>query len=133
MDVAFCALDLEAMILYFAGAKNGVTIIRNSEIIQYKGNRKAIGNTGSEDHDLYTTHEIKIEKNDIIYTFTDGIVDQFGGPSGKKFMSKRVRELLLSITHLPLNEQKDLIEKAFFDWKGDLEQIDDVLVIGVKI
>ncbi|MFT6502995.1 MAG: serine phosphatase RsbU (regulator of sigma subunit) [Crocinitomicaceae bacterium] len=133
MDVAFCALDLENRILYFAGAKNGVTIIRNGEIIQYKGNRKAIGNTGSEDHNLYTTHEIKIEKNDIIYTFTDGIVDQFGGPSGKKFMSKRVRELLLSITHLPLDEQKDLIEKAFIDWKGDLEQIDDVLVIGVKI
>jgi serine phosphatase RsbU (regulator of sigma subunit) len=133
MDVAFCALDLEAMILYFAGAKNGVIIIRKGEIIQYKGNRKAIGNTISKDHDLYTTHEIKIEKDDIIYTFTDGIVDQFGGPLGKKYMSKRVRELLLSVTHFPLDEQKALIEKAFFDWKGYLEQIDDVLVIGVKI
>ncbi|NRA13628.1 MAG: SpoIIE family protein phosphatase [Crocinitomicaceae bacterium] len=133
MDVVLCALDLDKMVLYFAGAKNGVTIIRKGELIQYKGNRKAIGNTISKDHEGYTTHEIKLKKGDIIYTFTDGIVDQFGGPAGKKFMSKRVRELLLSITHLPLEEQKGLIEKAFLDWKGDLEQIDDVLVIAVKV
>jgi serine phosphatase RsbU (regulator of sigma subunit) len=133
MDVALCALDLENLILYFAGAKSGVTIIRKGEIIQYKGDRKAIGNTVSKGHDKYTTHEIKLEKNDIIYTFTDGIVDQFGGPFGKKFMSKRTRTLLASITHLPLEEQKSLIENEFLEWMGDLEQVDDVLVIGVKI
>lgn len=133
MDVALCAIDFDKKILYFAGAKNGIYIIRDKEILEYKGDRKAIGNTISKDHEFYTTHEIKIEKGDIIYSFTDGIVDQFGGEKGKKFMSKRVKELLLTVAELPMEEQKMKIEQAFMKWKGDLEQIDDVLVIGVRV
>ena len=133
MDVALCAIDFEENELYFAGAKNGIYVVRNKEITTYKGNRKAIGNTISKDHDLYTTHTINIEKGDIIYSFTDGIVDQFGGEKGKKFMSSRLKELLISVNDASMEEQKIAIEKAFYDWKGDLDQIDDVLVIGVKI
>jgi len=133
MDVALCAIDIKNKILHFAGAKNGIYIIRNKELIEYKGNRKAIGNTGARDNETYDTQEITLETGDVIYSFTDGLVDQFGGPKQKKFMSKRFKELLLSIVDQPLQTQKDLIEKAFNDWKGSQEQIDDVLVIGVRV
>ena len=69
----------------------------------------------------------------MVYTITDGMPDQFGGTKGKKFMSKQLKELIVSISHLPMNEQKEKLSNAFNLWKGDLEQIDDVLVIGVRV
>lgn len=133
MDVALCAIDFDDQMLYFAGAKNGIYIIRNKEIIEFKGDRKAIGNTISKDHDLYQTHQIPIQNGDLIYSFTDGIVDQFGGEKAKKFMSSRLKELLLSVSDFTMEEQKSEIEDSFIRWKGGLEQIDDVLMIGVRI
>ncbi len=82
--------------------------------------------------DKFNTHELKLEKGDTIYMFSDGYADQFGGKHEKKFKYKPFKELLLDIVEKPMAEQKQLLEKAFSDWKGDLEQVDDVLVMGIK-
>jgi serine phosphatase RsbU (regulator of sigma subunit) len=74
-----------------------------------------------------------LKKGDVIYVFSDGFPDQFGGPRGKKYNSKQFKLFLLSISQLPMEKQRELIEKEFFDWKGDLEQIDDLCVIGIRI
>jgi len=81
----------------------------------------------------FTTKEIDLQSGDVIYTLTDGFPDQFGGPNGKKFMSKNLRELLAVNAHLPMQEQKNILEKTFANWIGNMEQVDDVCVIGVRI
>ena len=102
-----------------------------AELIEIKPNKQPIGKT---DNPLsFTTHEIQLQKGDTIYIFTDGFADQFGGPKGKKLMYKPFKELLLSIQDKSMDEQKALLEKYFEKWKGSLEQVDDVCVIGVRV
>jgi len=129
MDIAICSL--EGMKLQYAGAHNPLWIIRNGEIIETKANKQPIGQF--ENPVPYTTHSFDLEKGDAIYIFSDGYVDQFGGERGKKFKAKAFRELLLSIQDKAMEEQKITINKTFETWKGDLEQIDDVCVIGVRV
>ena len=129
MDLSLCALNGNK--LQFAGAYNLLWIIRNGEVIELKGDRQPIGN--SDDLLPFTTHTFELEKGDIIYIFSDGYVDQFGGKRGKKLKAKAFRELLLTVNNKPMEEQMVLIDKAFENWRGNLEQIDDVCVIGVKI
>jgi serine phosphatase RsbU (regulator of sigma subunit)/tetratricopeptide (TPR) repeat protein len=129
MDIALCSL--EGNKLQYAGAHNPLWIIRNSEIIETKANKQPIGQF--DNPEPYTTHSFDLEQGDAIYIFSDGYVDQFGGEKGKKFKSNSFRELLLSIQEKPMEEQKTIIDESFETWKGDLEQIDDVCVIGVKI
>jgi serine phosphatase RsbU (regulator of sigma subunit) len=81
----------------------------------------------------FTNHEITIEKKDLFYFFSDGYEDQFGGPDGKKFKTRRFRELLVEISSEPMQEQKDILEKRFEEWKGDQDQVDDIVVVGVRI
>ena len=102
-----------------------------AELIEYKPNKQPIGKTVKPKP--FTTHSIKLQKGDTIYIFTDGFADQFGGPKGKKFMYKPFKNLLLSIQDKTMDEQKTMLEQHFENWKGGLEQIDDVCVIGVKI
>ena len=129
MDIALCLLNGNK--LKYAGANNPLWIIRTGEIIETKANKQPIGNF---DNLLpYTTHTFNLEKGDAIYIFSDGYVDQFGGVKGKKFKAKPFRLLLLSIQDKPMEQQRLLIDEAFENWKGNLEQIDDVCVIGVKI
>ena len=85
------------------------------------------------DQESFTSHSIQIKEGDIIYTLTDGFPDQFGGEKGKKFMSKNLKELLTSNSHLSMNEQKELLNNTFTQWVGNLEQVDDVTLIGIKI
>lgn len=129
MDIALCSL--EGNHLQYAGANNPLWIIRNEEIIEIKANKQPIGKF---DNPLpYTTHDIELEKGDTIYIFSDGYVDQFGGENGKKFKAANFKKLLLSIQHEPMERQRELIRNAFETWKGHLEQVDDVCVIGVRI
>jgi serine phosphatase RsbU (regulator of sigma subunit) len=129
MDIAICSL--EGNKLKYAGAHNPLWIIRNGEILETKANKQPIGQF---DHtEPYTTHSFDLEQGDAIYIFSDGYVDQFGGKKGKKFKAAAFRELLLSIQDKPMETQKTIIDESFNSWKGDLEQIDDVCVIGVKI
>jgi serine phosphatase RsbU (regulator of sigma subunit) len=135
MDIAICSL--EGNKLEYAGANNPLWIIRKGELIETKADKQPIGHY--YDPKPYTTHSFDLEPGDSIYVFTDGYVDQFGGeslpnakPGGKKFKSKAFKELLLSIQDKSMEEQKEILDDAFENWKGSLEQIDDVCVIGVK-
>ena len=129
MDIALCSI--EGNILQYAGAHNPLWIIRNGEIIETTANKQPIGQF--ENPEPYTTHSFDLEKGDAIYIFSDGYVDQFGGERGKKFKAKAFRELLLSIQDKTMEEQKITINETFETWRGELEQIDDVCVIGVKV
>jgi serine phosphatase RsbU (regulator of sigma subunit) len=86
-----------------------------------------------EDSQNFTEQSITLIKGDVIYLFTDGCVDQFGGPNGKKFMYKKLEKMLLSIQHLSMQKQKEYIVDALNSWKGNLEQLDDITIIGIKI
>ena len=129
MDIALCCLD--GMKLQYAGAHNPLWIIRDGEIIETKADKQPIGQF--DNPEPYKTHSFDLKSGDLIYIFSDGYVDQFGGEKGKKFKSRAFRDLLLSIQDKSMEEQKEIIDEAFEAWKGALEQIDDVCVIGVKI
>jgi serine phosphatase RsbU (regulator of sigma subunit) len=132
MDVVLCKLDLNNMVLQYAAANNSFCIVRKGQLLECRGDSMPIGK--SHDDSLpFTFNELRVERGDMIYTFTDGIYDQFGGPSGKKFKTKNLKEMLVNISDLPINSQKEVLSKRFDDWKGDLEQVDDVLVIGVRV
>ena len=132
MDVALCALDRNAMKLFFAGANNPVYILRNGQVSEIKGDKFPIGNYGEEQHS-FATHEYDLQKGDRIYIFSDGYADQFGGPKGKKFKYQQLKECLVRISDRPMNEQKVELDRVFEEWKGELEQVDDVCMIGVKV
>ncbi len=129
MDIALCSLTGNK--LEYAGANNPLWIVRNGEIIETKANKQPIGKC--DNPVPYTTHTFELQKNDAFYIFSDGYVDQFGGEKGKKFKAKAFRSLLLSIQNKTMEEQKQIINSNFENWKGNLEQIDDVCVIGVSI
>ncbi|NNE54462.1 MAG: SpoIIE family protein phosphatase [Flavobacteriales bacterium] len=132
MDIAICTLDTESMQLEFSGANNPLWIVRNGELIQQRGDKVAIG---SFDYATppYTNHVFDLEKGDCIYLFSDGFPDQFGGPKGKKFLRKRFRELILENSTVHMHEQKEKLNAAFIEWKGSEEQVDDILVIGIRV
>jgi serine phosphatase RsbU (regulator of sigma subunit)/HAMP domain-containing protein len=132
MDIALCNIDLKKKKMQYAGAYNPLYIIRDHKLSEMKADKFPIG-TYLEDARNYTNNEIDIQSGDTFYIFTDGYADQFGGPNGKKFMYKQFRNLLLKIQPYPLSEQKELIENALDEWKGNLNQIDDILVIGFRI
>lgn len=132
MDAILCKLNRKTMKLEYAAANNSFYIIRNKTIIHCAGDKMPIGKS-INDKVSFTCHEVNIEKGDVIYTLTDGYADQFGGPKGKKFRYKQLEELLLKICHLGMPEQKKELGELFNKWRGDLEQIDDVCIIGVKV
>jgi len=128
MDIALCSLNDK--VLSYSGAHNPLWIIRKGEVIETKANKQPIGQFDKQAP--FTSHSIELLEGDSIYIFSDGYVDQFGGDRGKKFKTKAFRELLLTIQDKSMVEQKKLIDRSFEAWRGDLEQIDDVCVIGVK-
>jgi len=129
MDIALCRL--KGNILQYAGAHNPLWIVRNGEILETKADKQPIGKFDRQTP--YSTHTIELEKEDCIYIFSDGYIDQFGGEKGKKLKSKTFKKLLLSIQDNSMNEQHSIINDYFEKWKGNLEQIDDVCIIGVRI
>ncbi|MBL4624415.1 MAG: SpoIIE family protein phosphatase, partial [Flavobacteriales bacterium] len=133
MDIALCAIYPKKNKLVFAGAKNPLYLIRNGELIEIKGDKHPIGAHIGDSLEPFTNHEMRIEKGDCIYLFSDGYADQFGGPKGKKYRYKQFKQMLLDINSKSMNDQKLILSNAFTEWKGDLEQIDDVCVIGIRI
>lgn len=133
MDISICSLNLATRILEWSGANSPLWIIKHGEkeIIELKPSKQPIGQFMS--YLPFQTTTITLEKNDTIYLFSDGFADQFGGNSGKKMKAKRMKELFISIQDQTMNQQKRSIEKFFDDWKSNLEQVDDVCVIGLKI
>ena len=132
MDIALCSIDMETMELEFSGAQNPVYIVRGSELIELSGDGFSIGSYINGERE-FTAKKADIQAGDCIYTFSDGYADQFGGPAGKKFMRKQFRQLLIDVNALPMEEQLNVIQKQFDDWRGEQEQVDDVLVIGVRV
>jgi serine phosphatase RsbU (regulator of sigma subunit) len=132
MDLALIKIDLENNFIEFAGANRPLWIFKNSGLVEVKPSKTAIGGFTNDDFH-FEKHHFKLEKGDILYLFSDGYPDQFGGPKAKKFMAKQFKSLLESILHLPMEVQKEKINMAFDTWKGELEQVDDVCVIGVRV
>jgi serine phosphatase RsbU (regulator of sigma subunit) len=132
MDASIICFDFKNNKIIIASANNPIWIVRGTEVLEIKPDKMPIGKHDNQDIS-FKQQEINIQKGDIIYTLTDGYPDQFGGEKGKKFMSKNLRELLLNNSSLSMNEQKILLESTFKNWVGDLEQVDDVTVIGVRV
>lgn len=136
MDIALCGINLEGKKMYFSGANRPLWLIRkeNKEwnLTEYKPTKSAIGGLTDEKQE-FETLEIDIKKDDRIYLSSDGYADQFGGEKGKKMMTKNFKEKLLSIQERSMKEQEQILEHYFVDWKSSLEQVDDVLVIALKI
>ncbi len=119
--------------LEFAGAHNPLYLIRDKKIIEINGDTIWIGSTTRGNNSKFKNHEIKLMKDDILYLFSDGYPDQKGGAENKKFYYAPFRELLLKVHQLPMEEQSKQLDKAITQWKGDNDQIDDILIFGVKI
>lgn len=132
MDLALCVINTKTGILEFAGAFNPLYIIRNREIMEIKGDNIMIGPDLGFVRSGFKNHQMLLEPDDRLYMFSDGFADQFGGPEGKKFKYRRFRHLLLSLYDQPLKKQHDILENSINEWKGSIEQVDDVLVIGVQ-
>jgi serine phosphatase RsbU (regulator of sigma subunit) len=132
LDCCLCSFDFTNMTLRYANANNNFYIIREQEIIVSKSNKMPVG-AGYNLDSSFQEFEVGIRKNDLVITFTDGYADQFGGPKGKKFKYKQLEELLLASAHLPLNDIKAVLNTKIEAWKGELEQVDDICVIGIKI
>lgn len=136
MDISLCALNLVTHELHWAGANNPLWIFKPSEngepeLFELKGDKQPIGAFGSQMP--FTNYKVRLEKNDILYIFSDGFADQFGGERGKKFKSGNFKRTLAKLAMLPIESQKDVLDQEFEQWRGDLEQLDDVCVFGVKI
>lgn len=132
MDVAFCVIDKENNILQYAGAFSNLYLIRDNKITEIKGDRYSVGVGNESGRQFFSSHYIPIHQDDMLYIFTDGYVDQFGGPDGKKYKFRRFRHLLLNIHKFPLELQRQYIEESIKEWKGNFEQVDDILIIGIK-
>jgi serine phosphatase RsbU (regulator of sigma subunit) len=132
MDIALYVLDMKNKNLEFAGANNPLILFRNKELIQIKGDKMPIGIHTRSDKP-FTNHEMNILEEDVLYVFSDGFADQFGGPDQKKFMVKQLKNLLTDIHELEMEKQRDILENTFLEWKGKNPQIDDILILGVKI
>lgn len=132
MDISLCVFDFPNMKMQFAGAYNSLYMVRQGVIETIKADRMPIG-IHERDKEKFTNNDIDIRKGDQFYIMSDGYVDQFGGNDGKKFMAKRFKDLLLDIYTKPMNEQKEIFERELIKWRGDIEQVDDVLIIGIKV
>lgn len=134
MDMALCAINFEKLELQYAGANNPLYIVRQKQFIEVKADKLAIGaDTDDAAVKVFTNHTIKLEKGDSVYLFTDGYADQFGGPNGKKFKYKKFQELLIEMQDNTMEEQKHILNYHHEQWKGVLDQVDDILVIGIRI
>ncbi|MCK5029495.1 MAG: SpoIIE family protein phosphatase, partial [Bacteroidales bacterium] len=132
LDIALCIIDCETKKLQFSGANNPLYIVRNNEMIEIKGDRMPVG-IHVNFNKPFTNNEMELKSNDQIYMFSDGYADQFGGPKGKKFRYKQFKELILENCHEPMDIQKEIMSNVQDKWRGSLEQIDDILVFGIKI
>jgi serine phosphatase RsbU (regulator of sigma subunit)/tetratricopeptide (TPR) repeat protein len=131
MDIALCVYDKKQATLQFAGAHNPLYLVRNGQLIVYKADRMPIGIYTIIDKS-FSSKTIDVEPGDIAFIFSDGFADQFGGPDVQKYKSNQFKHLLENIAQLPLDKQKVAIQNAFYDWKGENEQVDDILIIGMK-
>ncbi len=130
MDVGLCVIDHKNEWIDYSGAVNDLYIVRNNEILAYKGGQLPLGRYRDSYEPEYETIRIPLQKDDMVYLFSDGYVDQFGGNDLKKFKYRRFRHLLLNIHRLNTDDQKAILHQKLEEWKGQEEQVDDILVVG---
>ena len=138
MDISLAAIsplieqgEGKGVRLQWSGAYNSLWYIQNEELKEVPADKQPIGKT---DKPLpFSTHTLKLQKGDTLYLFTDGYADQFGGPKGKKFKYKQLEQLILDNVQLTMDEQKSLLNETIENWKGSLEQVDDILIIGIRV
>ena len=131
MDISLCSFNRSTYEMKWSGANNPLWIIRNKQLIEYKPNKQPIGKVDAPIP--FITHSVNLQKNDTIYIFTDGYADQFGGEKGKKFRLSSLQDLLVRICHLSMDDQFAAVEKNMKDWQGNIDQVDDILIIGIRI
>lgn len=133
MDMALCCIDYSSKTIEFAGANNPLYLIRGGKLEIIKGSKLTVGSISETVNVGPENHQIQLAEGDVLYLFSDGYADQFGGSENKKFKSSRMQQTLLDIYKLSMNDQKTALMKAFEEWKGNNEQVDDVLVIGIRL
>src|SRR5690554_90310 len=135
MDLAFCMIDKKKKVLQFAGAYRPLYLLRDGELIEYSGSRKAIGGIplAKKVEKDFDNHLINYQEGDKIFIFSDGLPDQFGGDEGKKYLTRRIRENLTNNADASMAHFAKLFPKEFYDWMGDVKQLDDVLLIGIEL
>lgn len=131
MDIAFCRINLKTLLLEYSGANNPVYIVSNDDLQQLPSSRQPIGEYPNRKR--FETTKLQLKSGDQVYLFSDGYADQFGGPAGKKFRSQTFRELIRSAASLPMSAQRDLLERRFNEWRDELDQVDDVCVLGIRV
>jgi len=132
MDCILACFDFDNLKLEYAAANNSFYIVRDNQLITCSADKMPVGKS-PRDTEPFTLHMVDLQKGDTVYMLTDGLPDQFGGPKGKKYKYKQLEDLLLTCYNKPLVEQKEILHTSFQNWKGNLEQVDDVLLIGIKI
>jgi serine phosphatase RsbU (regulator of sigma subunit) len=132
MDISMIMIDKDTSTVQFAGAFNSLYLIRGTELQEANADRMPVGYHDKLDIP-FTNSELQLQKGDSLYIFSDGYIDQFGGENGKKFMAKKFKQLLLNMQDKPMDTQRELLDKNIIDWRGELDQIDDILVMGVKV
>ena len=150
MDMAIISINHKTNIVQYAGANNPLYVVKNEKpkieskyvkfyehstcnfkLFEVKPDKMPIAIY--EKMDKFTNHEFELEKGDKLYMFTDGYADQFGGEKGKKYKYKPFKELLLVNAHLPMDEQKQVLDNTYNNWKGNIDQVDDILIIGIEV
>jgi serine phosphatase RsbU (regulator of sigma subunit) len=132
IDMAFCMIDLNSLTMTYAGAYHPLYVCRNHQLIIFKADRMPIG-IHPMDEVKFTNHQLTLQDGDAFYLFSDGYISQIGGIHDKKFKTRKFQDLLLKNYEKPMPEQKEILRHTIEEWKGELQQIDDYLVIGVRI
>ncbi len=133
MDLSVCSFNRKTQVFDFAGAMNPLWLIRDGQLIETKGDKFPVGNLKQGEERKFTNHSIPLRKGDTLYIFSDGFADQFGGPQGKKLKYGKFKETLLRIQHLDMEEQGRELDRIIEEWRGELDQVDDILVIGTRL
>jgi len=131
MDIVFCKLDKDTLEIEYSTANNPIYVVRGTELIELKGNRSPIGYYSKKIN--FKTEKAQLQKGDTIYMFSDGYADQLGGDQHKKFLSKRFKNLLVEIDNKPLGERREILHQKHIQWRGKYSQVDDIIVMGVKL
>ena len=131
MDVAFCVLNKNRDELYFSGAFNSCVILRGEELLEFKGDKQHIGFT--DDPKPFKNHSIGVQKGDMIFLYTDGFMDQFGGPNTRKYTKKRLQKTIMNLKELPMEVIGAALDDEFLNWKMGEEQTDDVTILGIRV
>lgn len=133
MDISLCVINTKTLQMEYAGANNPIYIVNEEGLLQLNANKFPVGAFIEEKIEYFTSQTVQLKKGDFIYLFSDGYADQFGGEKGKKFKYQQLKDLILNNKYLPMQEQKNVLEKKFNEWKCHYEQVDDVLIIGIKL